>query len=143
MSTKVLFRTGSMHLAIDAAEVVGIISYGDLEVSKTDHLTPETMGIASIRGNIVTLISSSLLLGSSSVQTSDLSVILIEHDAHQIGLVVDEIEFVQDFYEGALIPMPDLIKTDLFSGLFAIKEKITLLISVEKLIEKFQGEKNE
>lgn len=130
------FRLRDSLFALDASTVQEVIRLGAVTV--VSHGPPEAVGVINLRGKIVTLLDTGLILGlAAAARTRESRVFLIEDRGEFLGLLVDRVGEVIEVEPGSSEALPLNIpaaQARFFSGVCRSGGRvITLLNTVEIL----------
>ncbi len=122
--------------ALDASTVQEVIRLGTVTV--VSHGPPEVVGVINLRGKIVTLLDTGLILGlAAAARTRESRVFLVEDRGEFLGLLVDHVGEVIEVEPGNREPLPlnlPAAQARFFSGVCRSAGRvITLLHSAEIL----------
>jgi len=85
-----LFRSSGQAFAVDAGATREIIALRS--ATRIPGADPAIRGLLNVRGTLVTLVDAATAIGLAATPApSGGTVILLEHGAHHVGLVVDEV----------------------------------------------------
>lgn len=102
------FEVNGALFAMDAGDVHEVVRLGPL--TAVSHSTAEVAGILNLRGRIVTILDTGLLLGLGAIARSDGSrIFIVDSKGEFIGLLVDTAGDVREMERVALEPMPSNI----------------------------------
>lgn len=127
---------GEAWYAFDAASVQEVIRLG--RVTPVPHAPPEVLGVLNLRGKIVTLLDTGILLGAGPTRpNSESRVVLLDSGGESVGLLVDRvgevIEAVTDDLEALPLSVAPAQKRLLDGVLRAGGRVLSLLRTTELL----------
>lgn len=118
MSTRrlLLFRSAGQVFGVDADTAREILP--GHAATRIPGAAPAVRGLINVRGTLVTLVDVAQAMGlAAATSASGAAVVLLEHGAHRVGLVVDEVlDLVTvgeaDLDAGGALPgvRPDLVR---------------------------------
>lgn len=122
--------------ALDAAAVQEVIRVSS--VTPVRHAPPEIAGVINLRGRIVTLIDTGLMLGLGKAAPDRESRIFIIEDHNEfLGLLVDRVDEVIEVEAGSEGPLPVNIppaQSRFFKGVCRIGGRVIALLNTGELL---------
>lgn len=138
----IAFRIGDQEFCIDIMSVREI--RGWTPATPLPHAPPFVKGVINLRGAVLPILDLSERLGLGEVQASSRHVIIVAKvDGHLVGLLVDAVCDILTVSEQALQPTPDVACDTVKSfvkGLLALDERMVSLISLDKVLPRFEAE---
>lgn len=121
---------------IDAQLVVEVIRAQEL--TPIPHAPPAVLGVMNLRGRIVTLLDTGLLLGLEPLPWAPhLRVILLDQKGERFGFVVDLADEVSAGTTGSLLPPPENLPPGIrrvSQGIFRRADSTAVLLSATELL---------
>ena len=130
------FVLGSEEYGIEIIKVREIIGIMDIT---TVPQTPEYMkGVINLRGKVIPIIDLRLKFSMQEEEhTKETCVVVVEVNHLQIGIIVDSVSEVQNINGSEIEDSPELgqgIDTNFIMGMGKVKEKIIILLDIEKVL---------
>jgi purine-binding chemotaxis protein CheW len=132
------FVIAGEQYAVDIEHIVEIVRPRPL--TRIPNADESIVGIASLRGTIVTLVDAHLRLGhaSTSEQTDDTRTVVVARDHETLGFTVDRVLRVVKVAADAIEPHPVVHSSeqhDAIRGVFRIANALTILLDLDKLLD--------
>lgn len=122
--------------ALDAAGVQEVIRPSS--VTPVRHAMPEIAGVINLRGKIVTLLDTGLILGlGKGVANRESRIFIVEHRNEFLGLLVDRVGEVIEAEAGSEGPLPVNIppaQARFFKGVCRIGGRVIALLNTDELL---------
>ena len=116
-------------------EIIGIM--GITPVPQTPNFIK---GVINLRGKVIPVVDLRLKFGfQESEHTKETCVIVVEVKGVLTGIIVDTVSEVLDVSDEELETTPQLgegVNTDIFIGLAKIKDKVKILLDLDKILGK-------
>ena len=136
------FVLGKETYGVDILRVQEIRGYS--AVTKIPHAPPHVLGVLNLRGSIVPVLDLRLKFGSTNVQYTPITVIIVvsvmsAKGPREFGMVVDGVSDVIDITPQDVKPAPDLGATSssaYIRGLVPVSGRMVVLLDVALLIGK-------
>jgi purine-binding chemotaxis protein CheW len=130
------FVLGSEEYGIEILRVREIIKLMDIT---TVPQTPDYMkGVINLRGKVIPVIDLRMKFSMPEEEhTQETCVIVVEVNSTSIGIIVDSVSEVLDIKSGEIEETPSLgqgIDTDFIMGLGKAKDKIIILLDIERVL---------
>lgn len=114
-------------------EIIGVMSI------TTVPQTPEYMkGVINLRGKVIPIVDLRSKFSMPEVEhTKETCVIVVDVNSTQLGIIVDSVSEVLDIGNGEIEDTPDFgqeINTESIMGLGKTKDKIIILLDIEKVL---------
>lgn len=92
-SQYVIFRNGDDELyAINVAKVEELIALKEIDISKNSNAFGLTVGVAKVRGNIISIVVFDRWLGKSELEMSEYELVMMcNYGNHRMGLVIKNV----------------------------------------------------
>ncbi|MCX6593467.1 MAG: chemotaxis protein CheW [Acidobacteria bacterium] len=131
------FHVGEALFALDAAAVQEVLRLG--QVTPVPHAPREVIGVINLRGKIVTLLDTGLILGlGAAARGRESRVFLIEDRGEFLGLLVDGVGEVIEVETSASEPLPLNIppaQSRYFTGVCRAGGRVLTLLNTSELLE--------
>jgi purine-binding chemotaxis protein CheW len=126
------FVLDDQHYALNVSEVKEILCAGD--ITPVPGAPGRVLGVINVRGNIATVVDARRSLGLPE-RASDLArwVVILDIDAEQIGLLVDEVLEVEDLDVGNVESVPGDTAEAVY-GVVGNDEAMTILLDARILL---------
>ena len=129
-----LVTLGGELFAIDLRQVREVFELDT--ITPVPGMPPSLVGVANVRGTVVPLADLRRSLGVSSSTTLRYAVV-VRHDAHQIGLLIDEVPEIR-----WMLPEDRLSPTEtnptgeqtLLSGLIRVENRVSGMLEIPALV---------
>lgn len=131
------FKIADDEFAIPLLQVKQVI--GMPEVTTVPQVPSYFLGIMNLRGQVISIVDLRLKLGIKPKDTAEKSVVIIDLDAHSIGLVVDEVNSVLTPAPEHMSPPPDLGRTpasEYVTAVYRKENKLILMMDVLRILSK-------
>jgi len=133
------FNLSVEEYGIEILKVIEII--GLMKITSVPRTPDYVRGIINLRGTIHPVIDLRTKFGMDRIEDTEETCIIvleIERDgqAEQIGVVVDNVKEVQDITDAEIEDTPSLghgVETKFITGMANIKNKVVILLNVEKI----------
>lgn len=134
-----LVVVGGESFAIDLRQV--------REVFEIESITPvpgmpaSLVGVANLRGTIIPLADLRQVLGAS-LSTTTRYVIVVRHEAHQIGVLIDDVPEIRTiFTEDVLGVSEDTTRSGhrFLSGLIKVENHVSKMLEIPSLLASVEG----
>ena len=130
------FALSSEEYGIEILRVREIIGLMDIT---TVPQTPDYMkGVINLRGKVIPVVDLRLKFSMLEEEpTQETCVIVVEVDNTSIGIIVDSVSEVSDISGGDIEEAPGVgqgIDTSFITGLGKVKDKIIILLDIEKVL---------
>lgn len=133
----VRFRVGDTLFGIEAKLVIEVVKIGEL--TYVHDAPPEVMGIRNLRGHIVTVIDTSLHLGTNhKVISPDSRLLIMEKHGEFYGYLVDAVHDAQELITGSFEPPPPSLHPSLhdrIKGVWREGEHLTAILDPDAFFE--------
>ncbi len=130
------FILGSEEYGIEILRVREII--GVMDITAVPQAPDYMKGVINLRGKVIPIIDLRLKFSMQEEEhTKETCVIVVEVNNTQIGIIVDSVSEVQDINGSEIEESPDLgqgIDTNFIMGLGKVREKIIILLDIEKVL---------
>lgn len=135
-----LLATFQIHDALFALDAAGVQEVLRLvQVTPVPHAPPEVIGVINLRGKIVTLLDTGLILGlGASARDRESRVFLIEDRGEFLGLLVDRVGEVIEVEPGSTEPLPVNIpaaQARYFTGVYRAGGRVLTLLNTSELLQ--------
>ena len=130
----VIFRMGIELFGIDIDLVREIIRHQN--VTRAPKAATGLLGVINLRGQATPVMALDTLLSlSSSSQTKDTRIVVVDIDGRHIGMVVDEVTKVVRFSPDVVSALPPTFssETAYVHGIARLDEGLTILLDIEKV----------
>ena len=114
----------SLLYGIDAEQVVEIIT--DHSITHLPMVPEYISGIINLRGQIIPILDIRLRMGKMPCE--DCSIIVIDVEGTQAGILVDSVAKMVDVPQENILPMPSQNAQKLISGMCSLPEGGTMLV---------------
>jgi purine-binding chemotaxis protein CheW len=130
------FALGNEEYGVEILKVREIM--GLMEITTVPQ-TPEYMkGVINLRGKVIPIIDLRLKFAMPEVEhTKETCIIVVEVGSAQIGIIVDSVSEVTDIRGEDIEEAPSFgqgIDTNFIMGLGKVKEKIIILLDIERVL---------
>ena len=113
-----------LRYGLDAEQVVEIIT--DHSITHLPMVPEYISGIINLRGQIIPILDIRLRMGKMPCE--DCSIIVIDVDGTQAGILVDSVAKMVDVPQENILPMPSQNAQKLISGMCSLPEGGTMLV---------------
>ncbi len=131
-----IFEVAGVKCALDILNIQEIIKH--LEISKVHNAPPFIRGVASLRGEIITVLDVRVKFGFEQIPLNeDMHIIVIKYDGENIGLLVDHIIDVHVVEKNSLEPLTSNINSvnrDFFSGIYKMENQLAAVLNPKELL---------
>lgn len=132
----VTFRLEGETYGINVMQVQEVLRYS--EIAPVPGAPPYVMGIINLRGNVVTVIDTRHRFGLPEPQITDNTrIVIIETDAHVIGIMVDSVSEVVYLKESEIETAPNVGNEEsakFIQGVCHKNDELLILIDLNKLL---------
>ena len=122
--------------ALDAAGVQEVLRLS--QVTPVPHAPPEVVGVINLRGKIVTLLDTGLILGlGPAARDRESRIFLIEDRGEFLGLLVDRVGEVIEVETGCTEPLPLNIpnaQARFFTGVCRARGRVVTLLNTSEIL---------
>ncbi|MBS0152655.1 MAG: purine-binding chemotaxis protein CheW [Nitrospira sp.] len=129
-----LVTLGGELFAIDLRQVLEVFELDT--ITPVPGMPPSLVGVANVRGTVVPLADLRRSLGVSPSTTSRYAVV-VRHDAHQIGLLIDEVPEIRWMLPEDLLEHSGTSRTgepSLLSGLIRVENRVSRMLEIPALV---------
>ncbi|MDT8406921.1 MAG: chemotaxis protein CheW [Methylococcales bacterium] len=132
----VTFRLGDEKYGISVMQVQEVLRYQD--ISPVPGAPSYVLGIVNLRGNVVTVIDTRNRFGLQSKEPDDQSrVVIIETDAHVIGILVDSVAEVVELKGADIETAPNVGNEETskyIQGVTSRDNELLILVDLNKFL---------
>jgi purine-binding chemotaxis protein CheW len=132
----VVFCIGDIRCGLDISHIQEIKRPGD--VTPVHRAPPAVRGVVNIRGTIVTIIDIRSCMGYAAIGTdAQTRVVVVNHAAESVGLMVDNVEDVIEVNATDIHPTPatfNQVIAPFFSGIFKSDHQLIAIIDIAPLL---------
>jgi purine-binding chemotaxis protein CheW len=132
-----IFQVADILCAIDITEVKEIVKH--LEISRVMDADDYIRGVASLRGEILSVIDVRVKFGEKAIPLNeDMRIIVINFEGENTGLLVDKIHDVEMINVKSLEPLTSNINgvnRDYFSGIYKMDNKLAAVLNTNELLK--------
>tara|TARA_B100000073_G_scaffold327222_1_gene312693 strand:- start:203 stop:637 length:435 start_codon:yes stop_codon:yes gene_type:complete len=140
-SQYLVFNISKENYVIDISKVREVISISKFE--KVPNANSHVLGMINIRGEVITVINSSVILNThiENINNPSNKIIIFEHLNEHVGLVVENVTKVMEI-EKESIEAPPLYNEDstYVSGVVQENESLYIVVDIEKTINNLNNE---
>ncbi len=129
-----LVTLGGELFAIDLRQVREVFELD--AITPVPGMPPSLVGVANVRGAVVPLADLRHSLGVSSSATPRYAVV-VQHDAHQIGLLIDEVPEIRWMLPEDRLDPSGTYRTgerSLLSGLIRVEDRVSGMLEIPALV---------
>lgn len=130
------FKLGQEEYGINILRVQEIRSFEP--PTQIANAPPYMLGVVNLRGVIVPIVDMRLKFNLAQASFDEFTVVIVLNiDAHVIGLVVDAVSDVVNLNPQDMRPVPDLniaIHTEHLLAIGSVAERMLILLDIEKLM---------
>lgn len=129
------FNLGPEEFAIPLLSVREVL--GLPEITPVPQTPPHFLGIMNLRGKVISIMDLRLKLGIKSAKTEETSVIILEIGEASLGVVVDQVNSVQEISaeERAEKPAMESSKSNEYvDGIYKKEDRLILLLDIAKAL---------
>ncbi len=129
------FNLGPEEFAIPLLSVREVL--GLPEITPVPQTPPHFLGIMNLRGKVISIMDLRLKLGIKSAKTEETSVIILEIGEASLGVVVDQVNSVQEISseERAEKPSMESSKSNEYvDGIYKKEDRLILLLDIAKAL---------
>ena len=130
------FSLGGEDYAIPLLQVKEVM--GLTEITKVPHTPPHFKGIMNLRGQVISVIDLRVKFNiSSSENSSETAIIILDLAPVYLGVIVDHIDSVLAIDADQLAPPPDIetkLGVDYITGVAKKDKKLILMLDLEKTL---------
>ena len=119
-----IFSSDGLMYGIKAEQVKDIIT--DYAITYLPQVPPYVRGVINLRGQIIPILDIRLRMGKMPCE--DCSIIVIDVDGTQAGILVDSVAKMVDVPQENILPMPSQNAQKLISGMCSLPEGGTMLV---------------
>ncbi len=134
------FAVGEVDYGVPVHQVREILGMQVITpVPGTSHYN---LGIANLRGQVITVLDLKLLLGLQGSLDANRKIIWVQHQSHMVGIVVDSVTEVTTV-AGEEIEETSDATSSVNSSMIGVgkqKDRLVVLVDFVKLVETHQGE---
>ena len=131
-----IFQVADILCAIDIIKVKEIIKH--LEISAVRNSPDFVRGVASLRGEIISVIDVRVKFGFEPlVLNEDMRIIVISFDGENTGLLVDKILDIHRVNSNSLEPLTSNINgitREFFRGIYKMDKNLAAVLNTEELL---------
>ncbi len=132
----VTFRLAGETYGINVMQVQEVLRYS--EVAPVPGAPPYVLGIINLRGNVVTVIDTRHRFGLPAADVSDQTrIVIIETDAHVIGILVDAVAEVVYLQQSEIDTAPNVGNEEsarFIQGVCNKNNELLILVELDKLL---------
>jgi purine-binding chemotaxis protein CheW len=133
----VTFYVGDLLIGVDILHVEEINRL--VNVTSVPQAPPQVSGVINLRGEVVTVVDLSRVLGMGNTEIGDHSrTVVINSGDEQIGLLVDQIADVVLVRSDQIEPPPANVSGSdgrFFKGLFKLETELLVILEIDKILE--------
>lgn len=137
-----IFQVNETLCAIEIVNIKEIIKH--LDISAVQNAPEYVRGVASLRGEIISVIDVRVKFGKPSIPLNeDMRIIVINFHGENTGLLVDKIEDIHPADCDAIDPLTSNINgvnRDFFSGIYKMDKKLAAIVNTDELLKFNQSE---
>ncbi|RMH65004.1 MAG: purine-binding chemotaxis protein CheW [Calditrichaeota bacterium] len=132
-----IFQVADITCAMDILKIKEIIKH--LELTRIHNAPDFVRGVASLRGEIITVVDVRVKFGFEPAPLNeDMRIIVIRHKDENIGLLVDRIWDVHRVNDTVMEPLASNINgvnRDFFSGIYKMEEGLATVLNTDTLLD--------
>lgn len=131
------FSLGKEEYAIPLLSVREVIAIP--EVTPTPYSPSYFLGIMNLRGQVISVVDLRLKLGIKPTESEETSVVILDFDDHNVGVVVDSVNAVLNPSEQELSDTPGLESSknvDFISSVYRKDQTLVLILDINKALSK-------
>ena len=136
-----IFQVADILCAIDITEIKEIVKH--LEISRVMNAKEYVRGVASLRGEIISVIDVRVKFGGVPIPLNeDMRIIVINFQDENTGLLVDKIHDVEIVNVSSLEPLTSNINgvnREYFSGIYKMDKKLAAVLNTNELLNFLQS----
>ncbi len=132
------FAVGEVNYGVHVAKVREVIN--PVPVTQLPNSHPYIDGIFTLRGQMIPLVNLSCCLGVENQEFDTQNIIVSEIHNYFIGFLVNEVSRIHRVSCSILEPPPHLAKSESIVGIIKMREKIVILLDLEKIIAEFNSQ---
>lgn len=136
-----VFNVSKENYIIDISKVREVISIEKFE--KVPNAHSHILGMINVRGEVITVINSSVILNTEikDIEDSSNKIIIFEHANEHAGLVVENVTRVIEIEPEEINPPPLYNNESTYvSGVVQRNEKLYIVVDLEKTINNLNNE---
>jgi len=126
------FILGNEEFAIPLLTIKEVIAFNQ-KITKIPDVPDYYLGIINLRETIIPILDLRKKLKYPSNVSEQTSIIIVDFDNYEAGIVVDQVNSVLSISSEEIAPAPEIKKTGFVSGVFK-KENLILLIDLKEAI---------
>ncbi|WP_308856430.1 chemotaxis protein CheW [uncultured Oscillibacter sp.] len=119
-----LFQSSGLLFGVPASQVVEIIT--NHVITWVPLLPNHVRGVINLRGQILPILDIRRLL--SQEEQDNTCIIILQADAEQVGILVDQVEKMVDVDISAILPAPPRSAQKLVSGMCSLDDSQTMMV---------------
>lgn len=119
-----IFNSDGLHYGLNAEQVSEIIT--NYNITRLPLVPDYVRGIVNLRGQIVPIVDIRLRLGKEPKDGT--CFIVVEVNNNSIGILVDEVEKMEEIPVESILPMPTQNDQKMISGMCSLPDGSTMLI---------------
>ncbi len=132
-----IFQVADILCAIDITEIKEIVK--QLDISRVMNANDFIRGVASLRGEILSVIDVRVKFGLDPIPLNeDMRIIVINFQGENTGLLVDKIHDVEMVNNSSLEPLTSNISgvnREYFSGIYKMDKKLAAVLNTNELLK--------
>lgn len=138
----IVFKSGQEEYAISVEKVVSIEKFE--RVNRIPHMPDYVLGLVKIRGELIPILDFEQILYGRKGDSSDAKIIILQIEDFIFGLLVLEAKEILDIEEEKLkqIGLVNYAKTQYFSAVANLEERMITIVSPEVLVNTLDGIKD-
>ncbi|HED09510.1 MAG TPA: purine-binding chemotaxis protein CheW [Caldithrix abyssi] len=132
-----IFQVADVSCAMDILNIKEIIKH--LEITRVHNAPPYIRGVASLRGEIITVVDVREKFGFDPIPLNeDMRIIVTSYRGENTGLLVDRVLDVHMVDVDAMEPLASNINginRDFFSGIYKMESGLAAVLNTEALLQ--------
>ena len=134
-----IFGIEEQEFGIQAMRVQEISTI--LPITKVPHAPPNVEGIMNLRGKLASVLSFRQMFSfPDRTFDEDTRIIVVEHDAYPLGLIVDAVEEVVKIPDEIVHTLPEAtskaIAEEFIRGVGMLDKRLIILLNIERIVGK-------
>ena len=134
----ITFNLSEKIYAIPAEKIIEIVQLPALTL--LEKAPDYIVGLLNLRGNVISVIDLSMILGfHRKFYSAECQVLILNENNKKIGIIIDSVKDVMQFEKKLLEPLPYMSKEHLLTGIYKDDAGLIAFLDLEKIVKNVEA----